>query len=80
METRHENVESFFKVSQETGVINTSPLRARISNLIEQGPDQMKLGSETIQRSESGVETELPAPGQENPQASEEEKPKETEE
>lgn len=31
METRHENVESFFKVSQETGVINTSPLRARIS-------------------------------------------------
>lgn len=79
METRHENVESFFKVSQETGAINTSPLRARISNLIEQGPDQMNLSSETIQRSESGVETELPAPEQEKPQASEEEKPKETE-
>lgn len=80
METRHENVEFFFKVSQETGAINTSPLRARISNLIEQGPEQMKLISETIPRSESGVEPELPAPGRENPQASEEEKPKETEE
>lgn len=80
IETRHENVESFFKVSQETGAINTSPLRARISNLIEQGPDPIQLGSETIPRSESGVETELPVPGQENPQALEEEKPKETEE
>ena len=48
METRNGNAESFFKVSQETGAINTSPLRARISNLIEQGPDQMKLSSETI--------------------------------
>jgi len=53
IETQAEGVKSFFTTVEETGVIDTAPLRERISHLIETGPDPIEHDAQIVHRTES---------------------------
>lgn len=53
IETQADNVKSFFTTVEETGVIDTAPLRERISHLIETGPDPIEHDTQIVHRTES---------------------------
>lgn len=53
IETQDDNVKSFFTTGEETGIIDTDPLRERISHLIETGSDPIKHDAQIVHRTES---------------------------
>lgn len=76
IETQAEGVRSFFTTVEETGVIDTAPLRERISHIIETGPDPIEHDAQIVPQTESdsgagGVASEEKKPDGSHPTQSE---------
>lgn len=76
IETQDDNVKSFFTAVEETGVINTAPLRERISHLIETGPDPIEHDAQVVHRTESDSGAGDAASEEEKPTGSQQPQPK----
>ena len=70
IETQAYNVKSFFTTVEETGIIDTAPLRERIFHLIEEGPDLIEHDSQIVHQTESDSGAGLPSPEEEKPSGS----------
>ena len=76
IETQAYNVKSFFTTVEETGIIDTAPLRERIFHLIEEGPDLIEHDAQIVHQTESAsgagdVASEEKKPGGSHPTQSE---------
>ena len=76
IETQADNVKSFFTTVEETGVIDTAPLRERISHLIETGPDPIEHDTQIVHRTESDSGAGDVASEEEKPTGSQQPQPK----
>lgn len=70
IETQDDNVKSFFTTIEETGIIDTAPLRERIFHLIEEGPDLIEHDAQIVHQTESDSGAGLPFPEEEKPPGS----------
>ena len=70
IETQAYNVKSFFTTVEETAIIDTAPLRERISHLIEEDPDPIEHDAQIVHRTESDSGAGLPPPEEEKPAGS----------
>lgn len=78
IETQADNVKSFFTTVEETGVIDTAPLRERISHLIETGPDPIEHDTQIVHRTESDSGAGDAASEEEKPAGSQQPQPEGT--
>ena len=78
IETQADNVKSFFTTVEETGIIDTAPLRERIFHLIETGPDPIEQDPQIVHRTEHDPGAGLPSPEEEKPTSSQQPQPEGT--